>query len=70
MGVLDSGATHPVRPQEPEDGELKKVKVELAGDLEATMWMTSNDIVIGAPGSHMIVPLMPLRREVGAIKSK
>ena len=62
MGVLDSGATHTVRPKEPKDGKLREVKVELAGDMEAKMLMTEDDVVIGAQGTQMIVPLIPLVR--------
>jgi len=63
-GVLDSGATHSVRPKEPQDKELKKVTVELAGDMSTTMWMNESDTVMAASGSQLIVPLIPLVRDL------
>lgn len=64
MGVLDSGATRAVKPKEPRDQELREVHVELAGDVETETMMTKENIVIGAPGSQMIVPLVPLVRDL------
>jgi len=38
--------------------------VELAADTEKMKLITKNDIVIGSPGSHMIVPLVPLVKDL------
>ena len=58
-GLIDSGATHPLR--EKKKGEriehLPKVSVTLAGDREALMSLTPTGTILGEPGTEPIVPM-------------
>ena len=58
-GLLDSGATHPLRAKR--KGErlhhLPKVKVTLAGDKEIYMALTPTGVIVGEEGAEPIVPM-------------
>ena len=58
-GLLDSGATHPLRARRPGEvvDHLPSVKVTLAGDKENDMKLTETGVILGAPGTEPIVPM-------------
>ena len=58
-GLLDSGATHPLREKKKYEQIqcLPKVRVTLAGDKEADMRLTPTGVIIGGPGTEPIVPM-------------
>ena len=66
-GLLDSGATHALRPQYP--GEVvegyKAVKVSLAGNKEVSMKMSPANIIVGDKDVEPIVPLGSLITDLG-----
>ena len=64
MGVLDSGATHPVRPKRKEDKIVRTLKVELAGSKEIVMEVNENEVLMGAEGSQVIVPMLAIIKEL------
>jgi hypothetical protein len=68
-GVLDSGATHAVRPIEKDDEGLKEIKVELAGNVVTTMLMNNANTVLGPEGTQLIVPLIPIMKQLGCTLS-
>ncbi|CAL1136815.1 unnamed protein product [Cladocopium goreaui] len=66
-GLLDSGATHPLRAKR--KGErlhhLPKVKVTLAGDKEIYMALTPTGVIVGEEGTEPIVPMGLLTAVLG-----
>eukprot|EP00435_Cladocopium_sp_Y103_P033016 s3094_g8.t1 len=66
-GLLDSGATHPLRAKR--QGErlehLPKVKVTLAGDKEIYMALTPTGVIVGGEGTEPIVPMGLLTTVLG-----
>ena len=58
-GLLDSGATHAMRPREETDQGIKEVKVELAGNMTMELRMHDVDTVLGGKGARVIVPFIP-----------
>ena len=59
LGLLDSGATHPLRARrknEPVD-HLQSVRVTLAGDKEMDMKLTETGVILGSPGTEPIVSM-------------
>eukprot|EP00435_Cladocopium_sp_Y103_P022026 s142_g5.t1 len=66
-GLLDSGATHPLRARR--KGErlqhLPKVKVTLAGDKEIYMALTPTGVIVGEEGTEPIVPMGLLTTVLG-----
>ena len=66
-GLLDSGATHPLRGRR--KGErfqhLPKVKVTLAGDKEIFMSLTPTGVIVGDEGTEPIVPMGLLTTVLG-----
>ena len=66
MGLLDSGATHAMRPRTPED-ELKVTRtaeVILAGDQKMEFPQTQSGVILAGPEAQPIVPLGSLIRDV------
>ena len=67
MGLLDSGATHAMRPKTPED-ELKVTRtaeVTLAGDQKMEFPQTQSGVILAGPEAQPIVPLGSLIRALG-----
>ena len=64
MGVLDSGATHPVRPRRKEDKVVRTLKVELAERKEVVMEVNENEVLMGAVGTQVIVPMVAIVKEL------
>ena len=67
MGLLDSGATHAMRPRTPND-ELRPTRtaeVTLAGDQKMEFPQTSSGVILAAPEAQPIVPLGSLIRALG-----
>ena len=66
-GLLDSGATHPLRARR--KGErlqhLPTVKVTLAGDKEIYMALTPTGVIVGEEGTEPIVPMGLLTAVLG-----
>ena len=58
-GLLDSGATHPLRPAKKNEklDHYPKVQVTLAGDQQVTMSLAPTGVIIGGPGAEPIVPM-------------
>ena len=58
-GLLDSGATHPLRPVRKNEklDHYPKVQVTLAGDQQVTMSLAPTGVIIGGPGAEPIVPM-------------
>ena len=63
-GLLDSGATHAVRPAGKSEGMIKEVEVELAGNVTVRMKMNEGNTVLGPKGQY-IVPLIPIMEQLG-----
>ena len=63
-GLLDSGATHAIRPREEEDKKVKNVTVELAGNMKVRMMMNDAETIVGKEGIPMIVPHIPLMKRL------
>ena len=63
-GLLDSGATHPLRPVRKNErlDHYPKVQVILAGDQQVTMSLAPTGVIIGGPGAEPIVPMGLLTR--------
>ena len=59
MGLLDSGATHPLRPPKKEENleQLQKVEVTLAGGQEVQMRISQGGCIVGEDVTEPIVPL-------------
>ena len=57
-GLLDSGATHPLRARRKGErvSHLPKVQVNLAGDQQVTMHLSPTGVIIGEQNSEPIVP--------------
>ena len=67
MGLLDSGATHAMRPRTPND-ELKVTRtaeVTLAGDQKMEFPQTQSGVILAGPEAQPIVPLGSLIRALG-----
>ena len=66
-GLIDSGATHPLRARKPGEKteHLPKVSVTLAGDQEIQMHLTPSGVIVGAPGTEPIVPMGLLASVLG-----
>jgi hypothetical protein len=60
MGLIDSGATHPLRPPRPNEdvGSYRKVTVSLADGTEAKLPMTSSGVMIGLDDD--VGPIVPM----------
>ena len=58
-GLLDSGATHPLRARRKgeEIGHLPRVQVTLAGEQQVTMHLSPTGVIIGGEGAEPIVPM-------------
>ncbi|CAE7240501.1 unnamed protein product [Symbiodinium sp. CCMP2592] len=66
MGLLDSGATHALRPRTPEDkGEKTSVSVTLAGEQKVQMDQTKSGTILGDTQTQPIVPLGTLVQALG-----
>ena len=67
MGLLDSGATHPLRPRTSEDQAtgLGPVNVTLAGENKVQMDQTKAGTILGGEGTQPIVPLGTLVKALG-----
>lgn len=59
QGLLDSGATHPLRAKKPGEKihHLPRVRVTLAGDREVQMHLTPTGVIVGDHGTEPIVPM-------------
>ena len=67
MGLLDSGATHAMRPRTPND-ELRVTRtaeVTLAGDQKMEFPQTQSGVILAGPEAQPIVPLGSLIRALG-----
>ena len=66
-GLLDSGATHALRPRLPGERieSYKPVHVNLAGDQQVVMRMTPGQVIVGAENVEPIVPLGALISQLG-----
>ena len=62
--MLDSGATHAVRPRTEKDTKVKNVTVELAGNMKIKMKMNDAETIVGEEGIPVIVPLIPLMKRL------
>ena len=58
-GLLDSGATHPLRPRKKNEkvSHLPTVRVTLAGDKEMDMRLTETGVILGSQSAEPIVPM-------------
>ncbi|CAE7553512.1 GIP [Symbiodinium sp. CCMP2592] len=66
MGLLDSGATHALRPRTPQDkGEKTSVSVTLAGEQKVQMDQTKSGTILGDTQTQPIVPLGTLVQALG-----
>ena len=67
MGLLDSGATHPLRPKTTRDAEehMGKVNVTLAGENRVEMQQSRAGTILGSEGSQPIVPLGTVVKQLG-----
>lgn len=59
QGLLDCGATHPLRPAKMHEDvqRYKEVKIMLAGGQQMKMRMSPGGAIIGSPAAEPIVPL-------------
>ena len=66
-GLLDSGATHPLRPRRKGEriSHFPKVNVTLAGDKQVTMCLSPTGIIIGDEDAEPIVPMGVLATSLG-----
>ena len=67
MGLLDSGATHALRPRYPfEDTKgYRSVVITLAGDRQVSMKMSPGGVIVGKEDTEPIVPMGQVVRELG-----
>eukprot|EP00439_Symbiodinium_sp_Y106_P027774 s2669_g3.t1 len=67
MALLDSGATHPLRPRTGQDAveTMGKVNVTLAGENRVEMKQSRAGTIVGEEGSQAIVPLGTLVKQLG-----
>ncbi|CAE7605330.1 unnamed protein product [Symbiodinium sp. CCMP2592] len=66
MGLLDSGATHALRPRTPQDkGEKTSVSITLAGEQKVQMDQTKSGTILGDKQTQPIVPLGTLVQALG-----
>lgn len=67
MGLLDSGATHALRPVKP--GEItenyRRVQINLAGGRQVPMKMSSGGVLVGVESVEPIIPLGRLIEKLG-----
>ena len=66
-GLIDSGATHALRPQMPGEpiGHYSQVHVTLAGDKKMVMKMSPGGVIVGQPNVEPIVPMGALVKTLG-----
>ena len=66
-GLLDSGATHPLRPRRKGErvSHFPKVNVTLAGDQQVTMALSPTGVIIGDESAEPIVPMGILTSSLG-----
>ena len=66
-GLLDSGATHALRPRLPEESleGYRTVVITLAGDKQTTMKMSPGGVIVGDADTEPIVPMGQLVRDLG-----
>ena len=64
-GLLDSGASHPMRSREPKDTNTSRTEVTLAGGVTRVMEQNSSGTILVEPGSQPIVPVGALIQELG-----
>ena len=67
LGLVDSGATHALRPQLPGERleRYRIVTITLAGDKQIDMRMSPRGVIIGKPGTEPIVPMGKIIQELG-----
>ena len=67
MGLLDSGATHALRPQLPGESVkgYRSVTITLAGDRKVEMKMSPGGVIVGREDTEPIVPMGQLVRDLG-----
>ncbi|CAE7813365.1 unnamed protein product, partial [Symbiodinium sp. CCMP2592] len=67
MGLLDSGATHPLRPRTEKDvvSEMGKVSVTLAGENKVEMQQSRAGTILGSESTQAIVPLGTVVKQLG-----
>ena len=67
MGLLDSGATHALRPRHPceEIRRYRKVVITLAGDRQVEMKMSPGGVIVGKEDTEPIVPMGQLVQDLG-----
>ena len=66
-GLLDSGATHALRPRLPDESldGYRTVVITLAGGKQTTMKMSPGDVIVGDADTEPIVPMGQLVRDLG-----
>ena len=66
-GLIDSGATHALRPQMPGEpiGHYSQVHVTLAGDKKMVMKISPGGVIVGQPNVEPIVPMGALVKTLG-----
>ena len=66
-GLIDSGATHALRPQMPGEpiGHYSQVHVTLAGDKKMVMKLSPGGVIVGQPNVEPIVPMGALVTTLG-----
>ena len=65
-GLLDSGATHPLRPASPQELAMAdKVKVRLAGDGQQEMSQSDQGTILVGETSQVIVPMGRVIQQLG-----
>ena len=65
-GLLDSGATHPLRPASPQElATAGKVKVTLAGDAQQEMSQSDQGTILVGDTSQVIVPMGRVIQQLG-----
>ena len=67
MGLLDSGATHALRPIYPGEATsgYRSVVISLAGDRQVQMRMSPGGVIVGKEDTEPIVPMGQLVRDLG-----
>ena len=66
-GLLDSGATHPLRAKRPGESiqHLPRVNVTLADDREVSMALSPTGVIIGGESTEPIIPMGLLTKTLG-----
>ena len=67
LGLLDSGATHPLRPPKKDEdlSKCQKVRINLAGGKQTMMMLSEGGAIIGSEDVEPIVPLGALVENLG-----